>query len=149
MLSQACVFVYSSHGKWVFSPLLWSFPPITTFTSFPTPDCWVCAAAPAGWLVFVYSSRGKWVFPSSCGVFLPLPLSQAFPLLVASTRPCSRPLQPGLACLFTVAGGIPLPPLRCSGHPTLFAMCLYCSYCLLLSFSFFPWVGVGLSRGLC
>jgi hypothetical protein len=24
-------------------------------------------------------------------------------------------------------------------HPTLFPACLYCSYCLLLSFSFFPW----------
>jgi hypothetical protein len=34
--------------------------------------------------------------------------------------------------------GVPSPPLRHSGHPTLFATCLYCSYCLLLSFSFFP-----------
>jgi hypothetical protein len=34
--------------------------------------------------------------------------------------------------------GFPSLPLRCSGHPTLFATCLYCSYCLLLSFSFFP-----------
>jgi hypothetical protein len=33
--------------------------------------------------------------------------------------------------------GFPSPPLQSSGHPTLFAMCLYCSYCLLLSF-FFP-----------
>jgi hypothetical protein len=24
---QACVFIYSSRGKWVFPPLLWSFPP--------------------------------------------------------------------------------------------------------------------------
>jgi hypothetical protein len=39
--------------------------------------------------------------------------------------------------------------LQCSGHPTLFAMCLFCCYCLLFIFSFFPWVGVGLSRGLC
>jgi hypothetical protein len=29
------------------------------------------------------------------------------------------------------------PPLRRSVHPTLFPTCLYCSYCLLLSFSFF------------
>jgi hypothetical protein len=47
LLSLACVFVYSSRGKWVFPPLLWSFPPTTAFTSFPTPDCWVCSAAPA------------------------------------------------------------------------------------------------------
>jgi hypothetical protein len=41
------MFVYSSHGKWAFPPLLWSFPPNTTFTSFPAPGCWKCAAAPA------------------------------------------------------------------------------------------------------
>jgi hypothetical protein len=34
-------------------------------------------------------------------------------------------------------------------HPTLFPTCLICSYCLLLSFSFFPGVEVSLSRGLC
>jgi hypothetical protein len=28
-------------------PLLWSFPPTTTCTSFPASGCWVCAAAPA------------------------------------------------------------------------------------------------------
>jgi hypothetical protein len=46
LFSQAGVFIYSSCGKWVFPPLLWSFPPPTTFTSFPTPGCWACAAAP-------------------------------------------------------------------------------------------------------
>jgi hypothetical protein len=52
-LSQSGVFIYSSHGKWVFPPLLWSFPPKATFTSFPAPGCWVCAAAAAfsSWLV--------------------------------------------------------------------------------------------------
>jgi hypothetical protein len=45
LFSQACMFVYSSRGKWVFPPLLWSFPPSTTLTSFPTPGC--CARAPA------------------------------------------------------------------------------------------------------
>jgi hypothetical protein len=47
LLSQACVFVYSSCGRWVFPPLLWSFPPSATLTSFPTPGCWVCTPAPA------------------------------------------------------------------------------------------------------
>jgi hypothetical protein len=42
-LSQACVFIYSSRRKWAFDPLLWSFPPTATFTSFPAPDCWACA----------------------------------------------------------------------------------------------------------
>jgi hypothetical protein len=46
-LSQASVYIYSSRGKWVFPLLLWSFPPSAAFTGFPTPGCWVCAAAPA------------------------------------------------------------------------------------------------------
>jgi hypothetical protein len=52
-LSQACVFIYSSRGKWVFPPLLWSFLPTTTFTSFPAPGCWACATTPAfsSWLI--------------------------------------------------------------------------------------------------
>jgi hypothetical protein len=63
-LSQACVFVYSSHGRWVFLPLLWSFPPTTTFTRFPAPGCWVCATAPAfsGQFVYLQFCEG---FPSS------------------------------------------------------------------------------------
>jgi hypothetical protein len=95
-LSQACVFIYSSRGKWVFLPCPVGIPPSATLTVFPTPGCWVRT---------------------------PLP---------------PEPLQPGPACLFTVPGGIPLPPLCCSGCPTLFGTCLYCSYCLLFSFSFFP-----------
>jgi hypothetical protein len=35
--SQAGIFIYSSYGKWVFSLLLWSFPPTAAFTSFPAP----------------------------------------------------------------------------------------------------------------
>jgi hypothetical protein len=74
--------------------------------------------------------------PISCGVFLPLPLLQAFPLLVAG---CVPPLLPSPARLVYLqfCEGFLLHPLRGSGCPTLFAMCLYCSYCLLLSFSFF------------
>jgi hypothetical protein len=52
-LSQACMFIYNSHGKWAFSPLLWSFPPTATFTSFLAPGCWACVTTPAfsSWLV--------------------------------------------------------------------------------------------------
>jgi hypothetical protein len=84
-----------------FPPLLWSFPPTATSTSFPAPDCCKCAAAPA------FSSQ-------------------------------------------LVVRDFPSPHLWHSGHPTLFATCLFCCYCILFSFLFFfPWVGVSLSRGLC
>jgi hypothetical protein len=59
---QACVFIYSSCGTWVFPPLLCSFPPTATFTSFPALAYWVVLPLlPA--TMFVYSSHGKWVFP--------------------------------------------------------------------------------------
>jgi hypothetical protein len=92
-LSQACLFIYSSHGKWVFPPPLWSFPPSATLTSF---------------LLRVY--------PHSCQ---------------------SLSGQAQLVYL-QFCEGFPSSPLWCSGRLTLFATCLYCSYCLLLSFSFFP-----------
>jgi hypothetical protein len=77
-LSLACVFVYSSRGKWVFPPLLWSFPPTIAFTSFPTPDCWaVLLLLPAG--VFVYSSSGRWVFPPLLWSFPPSTTLTSFP----------------------------------------------------------------------
>jgi hypothetical protein len=93
--------------------------------------------------VFIYSSHGKWVFPPLLWSFLPLPLLQAFPLLIAR---CVLPLLPPPAGLLW---GIPLPTLWHSGHPALFATCLFCSYCLFSFFSFFPWVGVCLYRALC
>jgi hypothetical protein len=98
-LSQACVFIYSSCGKWVFPHLLWGFPPSTTLTSFPAPGCWWGASTPDS-------------------------ASLAWPSLFIYSSGKDSP-----------------PPIWRSGRPTLFAMCLYCSYCLLLSFSFFPWWG--------
>jgi hypothetical protein len=96
--------------------------------------------------VFVYSSHGKWCSPISCGVFLPLPL-----LLLLLDAGQLLPLLPSPAGLFIYSSmrDFPSHPLLCSGHPALLATCLFCCYWLLLSFSFFPWVGVGLSRGLC
>jgi hypothetical protein len=100
LLSQACVFIFSSRGKWAFPPLLWSFPPTATFTSFPAPGCWVCAAAPA------FSS---WLVGKDC----PSPSS-----------------------------ALRVP------HPLCYVS--FSCFCLLFNFFFFfPWVGVGLSRGLC
>jgi hypothetical protein len=51
--SLSGLFIYSSHGKWVFPPLLWSFPPTTAPTSFRAPGRRACATAPAfsSWLV--------------------------------------------------------------------------------------------------
>jgi hypothetical protein len=91
------MFIYTSHGKWVFPALLWSFPPSSTLTSFPAPGYWVSAPLPPealwpAWLVYLQSWEG-----------------------------------------------FPFPNLQRSGCPTLFPVCLNCSYCLLLSFSFFPW----------
>jgi hypothetical protein len=87
--------------------------------------------------MFVYSSMGSGPSSLSCGVFLLPPLLQAFPLLVAGPVPL---LLPSLARLFIYSSvrDFPSPHLRHSGRPALFAMCLFCSYCLLLSFSLFP-----------
>jgi hypothetical protein len=96
--------------------------------------------------VFIDSSHGKWVFPLSHGVFLPLPLLQAFPLLVAGHVP---PLLPSPAQLVYLQfrEGFPSPPsaLR-APRPLCFVSLLLL---VLITQSFFPWVGVGLSRGLC
>jgi hypothetical protein len=140
------VFIYSSHGKWVFPTLLWSFPSTATFTSFPAPDCWcvlLLLPSPAG--LFIYSSCGKWVFPSLLWSFLSTATFTSFPApgcwACAAAPAFSR---------WLVVRGFPSPPLWCSGCPALFAICLFCCYCLFFSFfSFFPWVVVSLSRALC
>jgi hypothetical protein len=76
---SACMFIYSSCGKWVFPPLLWSFPSSTILTSFPTPGCCACDPAPAGASLarpglFIYSSRNDSPPPCS-GLRVPHPLS--------------------------------------------------------------------------
>jgi hypothetical protein len=77
-LSQACVFVYSSHGKWILPHLPWSFPPSATLTSFPAPGCWAHAPAPTGASLarpslFIYSS-GRDSPPPSSALRAPHPL---------------------------------------------------------------------------
>jgi hypothetical protein len=149
-LSQACVFIYSSCGRWVFICLLCSFPPTATFTSFPAPDYWaVLLLLPAA--MFVYSSHGKWVFPPLLWSFPPSATLTSFPIPGCWARPPlpPEPLLPTRLVYLQFWEGFPSPNLQHSVHPTLFPVCLYCSYCLLVSFSFFPQVEVGLSRGLC
>jgi hypothetical protein len=111
-LSQACVFIYSSCGKWVFPPLLCSFPPTATFTSFPAPDYWaVLLCLPAA--MFVYSSRGKWVFLPFLWSFPPSATLTSFPIpgcwARAPAPARASPVHP--ACLFTVPGKDSLPPI--------------------------------------
>jgi hypothetical protein len=88
-LSQACVFIYSSPGKWVFPPLLWSFPRSATLTSFPAPGCWAHApapsgASPAGPSLFIYSFPGRIPLPPSLELRAPPPsLPCVFIVLIA------------------------------------------------------------------
>jgi hypothetical protein len=65
----ASMFVYSSHGRWVFPTLLWSFPPSASLTCFPIPGCWAHAPTPAGASLarhglFIYSSGKDFPLPS-------------------------------------------------------------------------------------
>jgi hypothetical protein len=77
--SQACMFVYSSHGKWVFPPLLWIFPPSATLTSFPAPGCWLHAPAPTraspACPACLFTVPGRIPFPQSSALSVPHPLS--------------------------------------------------------------------------
>jgi hypothetical protein len=80
LLSQACVFIYSSRGKWVFLPVLWSFPPSTTLTSFPAPGCWARDPTPAGASparpACLFTVPGRIPFPQSSVLSVPHPLSR-------------------------------------------------------------------------
>jgi hypothetical protein len=80
LLLPAAMFIYSSCGKWVFPPLLWSFPPSATLTSFPAPGCWACAPAPAR---ASPTHPGRIPFPNlQCSVCPPL-LPRVFIVLIA------------------------------------------------------------------
>jgi hypothetical protein len=107
---QACMFIYSSCGKWVFPPLLCCSPPTSAFTSFSAPDYWaVLLLLPA--TMFVYSSCGKWVFPPLLWTFPPSATLTSFPASgcwVCAPAP-TRGSPALLDCLFTVLGRIPFP----------------------------------------
>jgi hypothetical protein len=79
LCSQACMFIYSSCGRWVFPPLLWSFPPSATLTSFPAPGCWARAPAPTraslARLACLFTVPGRIPFPQSSALSVPHPLS--------------------------------------------------------------------------
>jgi hypothetical protein len=129
---QACVFIYSSCGRWVFPPLLCSFPPTTTFTCFPAPDYWVVLLlVPAA--MFVYSSRGKWVFPPLLWSFPPSATLTSFPTpgcwvhAPAPTR--ASPARPGL--FIYSPGKDSLPPIFSpQGAPPSFS----CVFIVLIAY---------------
>jgi hypothetical protein len=74
--------------------------------------------------------------PISCGVFLTLPLSQAFPLLVAGCRPCSRLSLSGQAQLVYLQFQEGFPSLHSRAHgappslPSVFILIAYYSVSL-------------------
>jgi hypothetical protein len=135
------VFIYSSCGRWVFPPSCGVFFPLPLLQAFMlliTVQCCCSCQPPCLFTAHVGSGSS----PLSCGVFLPPSLSQAFSLLVAGCVPPlpPEPLWPARPGLFTYSSGKDSLPLifGTQGTPMLFPTCLYCSYCLLLSVSFFP-----------
>jgi hypothetical protein len=148
-LSQACMFVYSSCGKWVFPTLLWSFPLTVTFTSFPAPDYWaVLLLLPVA--MFVYSSLWRWVFPPLLWSFPPSATLTSFPVpgcWVCTPAPTGA-TSAHPACLFTVLEGFPSPNLWHSVRPPSFPR-VFIVVIAYYSVSLFSPDGSGLSRGLC
>jgi hypothetical protein len=149
---QACVFIYSSCGRLVFPPLLWSFPPTATFTSFPSPAGRCCCSCQPPCLFTAHVGSGSSLL--SCGVFLPLPLSQASQLLVAWHVPLlpPEPLRPArlvyLQFIYSPGKGS-LPPSSALRVPHPLSCVSLLLLLLITQFLFFPWVEVSLSRGLC
>jgi hypothetical protein len=120
---QACVCIYSSCGRWVFPPLLYSFPPpplSQAFLLLITGRC--CCSCQPPCLFTVQVASGSSLL--SCGVFLPPPLSPAFPLLVAGRVPCPHSCQrlsglPGLFIYSPRKGSLP-PIFSAQGTPPCF-----------------------------
>jgi hypothetical protein len=84
---QACVFIYSSCGRWVFPPLLWSFLPPLLSQAFLllvvgcTPPLPPEPLQPT-WLVY-FTVPGRLPFPQSSALKAPHPLSHVSLLLIA------------------------------------------------------------------
>jgi hypothetical protein len=84
-LSQACVFIYSSRGKWAFPPLLWSFPSTVEFSFhrgvFLPP--WLLQAFPV-----LVAGCVPWLLPSLVGIFIYSSVSDSPPPPSAFRVPC-------------------------------------------------------------
>jgi hypothetical protein len=146
---QACVFIYSSCGRWVF-PLSVQF---SSHCHFHKLSCsWLLgsAAAPAShhvclqftWEVGLPSSPVE--FSSLCHSHK---LSRSW-LLGAHPTSATGSLA-HLACLFTVLGRISFPQSSVLRAPQLLSCVSLLFLLLITQFLFFIQVYVGLSRGLC
>jgi hypothetical protein len=86
-LSQACMFVYSSHGKWVFPPLLWSFSPLCH--SHKLSGSWLLGAHPrsrqslSGPGLFIYCSGKDSLPPIFSAQCAPPSFPHVFIVLIA------------------------------------------------------------------
>jgi hypothetical protein len=137
-LSQACVFVYSSHGKCVFPSLLCSFLPPPLLQASPlliTGQC--CCSCQLLCLFTAHVGSGSSLL--SCGVFLPPSLSQAFPLLVAGHMPPSHWSLSSPPGLFIYSSGKDsLPPIfsdQCTPPSFLCVFIILISYYSVFLFS--------------
>jgi hypothetical protein len=91
-LSQACVFIYSSRGKWssILSCEVFLPPPLLQAFLLPIAEH-VLPLMPSPADLFIYSSLGKWSSTFSYGVLLLPLLLQAFLLLIAGCVPALLP----------------------------------------------------------
>jgi hypothetical protein len=146
-LFLACVFVYSSHGKWVLPLSCGVFLPPLLLQAFPLLIAGrVPLLLPAS--VFVYSSHGRWVFPPLLWSFPPSPTLTSFPTpgcwACAPTPARASLAMPGLF-IYSSRKDSP-PPLfgaQCT-PPSLQRVFILIAY---YSVSLFPQVEVGLSGG--
>jgi hypothetical protein len=98
-------------------PVLWSFPPTTAFISYPAPDCWTCAAGPAGQRVCLQLKWKVGLPPSPVEFFSLLrfyKLSRSW-LLGVCRHSCL--LRPGLFIYLQFQEGFPSPSLGFQGTP--------------------------------
>jgi hypothetical protein len=118
---QACLFIYSSCGRWVFPLSCAVFLPLPLSQAFLlliTGRC--CCSCQPPCLFTVHVGSGSSFL--SCGVFLPPPLSQASRLLVAGRAPHSCQRLSGPPGLFIYSPGKgSLPPIfSAQGAPPSF-----------------------------
>jgi hypothetical protein len=149
---QACVFIYSSCGRWVFPPSPVKFSSHCHFHKLSCSCLLGGAAAPASrhvclqftWEVGVSSSPVEF---SSLRHSHKLPRSW-----LLDTRPFPAPTRAfpaHLTCLFTVPGRIPFPQSSVLRVPHPLSNVSLLLLLLITQFLLFPRVEVSLSRGLC